>query len=889
MNGNGHFGKWIIDANGLPAYDYTCNQYLDPIAKTPTTYGYSVDHFHQLGNDRITATAHNGGYIQVLEASRGFQWLTYRNSKQNKIGGGIGIFQLESELLPINDLYSKDTQKQVLDFQRIFGCGYFQKILKLNSIKVKHTICTPFSDDPVLISEFQIYNSSDLQKKINIIDFWDISLHHLLRSLVVTANNRKLFGKSKIINGAGKLLKMLQKLVHKDTDGSRYKFNRRFKYKVKVDKGVLILTPLYKKRVPRNKELSAKHNLYPNSIFLAMVKGAPINFICDKNQIMIDGNFQNLNNIKCIDEDFQEKWIKDPCLGIQTKISIESQQTEKIICIFGYAPEKTIFNLIKKYQNIISNTSFLKKNAKEWKKSFIDLKWKGFEWLSREIKWHTYYTRSSCHFDEYYAQHRFPQGSIYLFGHGFDGAIRDYILYLIPIIFINPKLAREYLIFILSLMNEEGKLPYSLYGFGKTFTASVHSNPSDLYLFLIWGIYEYIATTRDFDFLNIETFFYPKSVKKTATVLDKLELSLKFLFSEDVGIGEHGLIKCNDGDWSDGISLMVKNRKKFKSKGESNFNSAFALYIIPMVIPLLRNYNPEFADLCSQKINDLKKAVLETWNGKWYYRGWDGMGTPIGDENLYLEHHNWLLLSKILKKNRALELIEQLYEILDRPSPIGQYISYPAQDTFLKILPKGWDINGGIWHAMNALLTWAYSNYDNDKAFNSLIKNSMVQRAHSYPNIWYGIWSGPDAYIADYAEDPGEAFYHLTTPMRDFPIMNLNVHACFLLAVVKLIGIKANLDSIEINPQVLGKEFKFTSPLLSIEKTHNSLLLRYNPVNSKNLNIVIKKPSFFKNDTRIFLNGIEMNYENSLIIMKDDSITINNVEDKIQIDILLTN
>ena len=889
MKGNGYFGKWIIDKHGLPAYDYTCNQYSDPKAKTPTTYGYSIDHFHQLGNDRITATAHNGGHIQVLEASRGFQWLTYRDPKRNKIGGGIGIFQLESELLPINDLYSENTLKQVIDFKRIFGCGYFQKILNLNGIRIEHTICTPFSDDPVLISEIQVKNSSELQKEIIIVDFWDINLHHLLRSLVVTANNRKLFGKSKVINGTGKFLKTILKLLHKDTDGSRKKFKKRFKFKIKVEKGVIILTPIYRKKVSINKEQSAKHNLYPNSIFLSMVKGTPKNFIFDKNQIMKGDNFQHFNETECRKENFQEKWILDPCMGIQTKINIKPKKKERSICVFGYAPENKIHNFIEKYQNIISTTSIMKRNAEEWNKSFIDLKHESFEWLSREIKWHAYYIRSSCYFDEYYGQHRFPQGSIYLFGHGLDGGVRDYILYLIPIILINSKLAKEYLIFILSLMSEKGKLPYSLHGFGKIFTASVHSNPSDLYLFLIWGIHEYISITRDFDFLNIETYFYPQSDNKTATVYEKLELSLKFLFSGKVGVGEHGLIKCNDGDWSDGISLMVNNRKKFKNKGESNFNSTFALYIIPKVIPLLKKYNLEFAELCEQEIINLKASVLETWNGKWFYRGWDGMGNPIGDKNLYLEHHNWLLIAKILKKRRALELIENIYEILDKPSPIGQYISFPAQDTFLKVLPKGWDVNGGIWHAMNALLTWAYSNYDYDKAFTSLMKNSMTQRANSYPNIWYGIWSGPDSYIADYAEDPGEAFYHFTTPMRDFPIMNLNMHACFLLAVIKIVGIKANLDSIEINSRVLDKDFKFISPMLSIENTHDYLSFKYYPINSKNLKIAIKKPKFYKNDTRIILNGKELYQENPLLTIENDYIIIKNYEEKVQIDILLTN
>ncbi|MHA1262203.1 MAG: hypothetical protein ACTSSA_08885 [Candidatus Freyarchaeota archaeon] len=32
--GSGHFGRWIVDEFGLPAYEYTCNHEVDPAAFT---------------------------------------------------------------------------------------------------------------------------------------------------------------------------------------------------------------------------------------------------------------------------------------------------------------------------------------------------------------------------------------------------------------------------------------------------------------------------------------------------------------------------------------------------------------------------------------------------------------------------------------------------------------------------------------------------------------------------------------------------------------------------------------------------------------------------------------------------------------------------------------
>jgi cellobiose phosphorylase len=381
-----------------------------------------------------------------------------------------------------------------------------------------------------------------------------------------------------------------------------------------------------------------------------------------------------------------------------------------------------------------------------------------------------------------------------------------------------------------------------------------HSKPSDLYLFLLWGIEQYVCLSRDFEFLEEFIPFYNEPQDIKIKISERIKLLINYVFSQEVGFGEHGLIKCNDGDWSDGISLMVKSRRKFLKHGESSFNSSFALYIIPRVLKLIKTPKKHFIDACLKQIELLKQSIFKSYNGKWFYRGWDGIGNPIGDSTLHLEHHTWLLISKVLDNEKALELINQIYNILDKPSPIGQYISYPPVKTYLKVLPKGWDVNGGIWHAINALLTWAYSLYDKQKAFNSLIKNSLAYRAEHYPNIWYGIWSAPDSYIADYSENAGEAFYHFATPMCDFPIMNLNAHATYLLSVAKIVGIEADNNGLEINPKLENQEFIFKSPLISIESYLNKFNVYYNVKALEGYYIRIKTPNWWSQQSRIYLN-----------------------------------
>ena len=260
-------------------------------------------------------------------------------------------------------------------------------------------------------------------------------------------------------------------MVRKDTDSKRNAFDKKFLFDINInsENNSIISIPTYKKKIHITKSEPAKKNFFPKAIFMS---------ILSENGLKAFYRKEDLYNKET--ERFEINWdvsdfpkmirsfknVSDPCLGIGIKKSeLKPNESKRIVCIFGYSEVENIDNLIRKYKEITKKGSILVWNAQNWKRSIIRLNCDKDPWLFRETQWHSYYVRSSCYFDEYYNQHKFPQGSIYLFGHGFDGAIRDFILYLNSIIFIDVNLAREYLIFILSLMEPDGKLPYALNGF----------------------------------------------------------------------------------------------------------------------------------------------------------------------------------------------------------------------------------------------------------------------------------------------------------------------------------------------------------------------------------------------------------------------------------------
>src|SRR5579863_3255706 len=121
--GSGHFGEWIEDEFGLPAYRYTCDQISNPKAVTSVTPGIlaSTEHIHQVGNDRIIAIVSNEGHVRVRQDEGGPKFLNDYVPEMGQYGGGIGYLTDGRETQ--TTLYPGSGNS----FERIFGVGYFRK------------------------------------------------------------------------------------------------------------------------------------------------------------------------------------------------------------------------------------------------------------------------------------------------------------------------------------------------------------------------------------------------------------------------------------------------------------------------------------------------------------------------------------------------------------------------------------------------------------------------------------------------------------------------------------------------------------------------------------------------------------------------------------------
>ena len=123
---------------------------------------------------------------------------------------------------------------------------------------------------------------------------------------------------------------------------------------------------------------------------------------------------------------------------------------------------------------------------------------------------------------------------------------------------------------------------------------------------------------------------------------------------------------------------------------------------------------------------------------------------------------------------------------------------------------------GAIWPSLNQTLVWALAGLDPAMAWDEWKRNSFAQHAETYPDIWYGVWSGNDSYNSPLNQHPGEAanlpFFHGT----DFPVLNLHSHACFLYSATKLLGIEFTETGVELKPKLPVESLRLDSPLMGV-------------------------------------------------------------------------
>lgn len=836
--GSGYFGEWIWDEFNLPAYHYTCDQIHDPKAITPMNKEWrsNTEHLHQVGNDRFVAVVSNYGYVQLRQDEGSPKYLNEYNPEHGHYAGGFGYLTDGRDYLSTYYPGNGDS------FDRTFGIGYYRKKTSSKKFSIDQIIFAPFGDDPILISQISVSNNQEKAVDLRWIEYWSCNLYQF----TATAMGALLTGK-----------------IEKHPRDLRREFSEKFVHEFEViENGTGILdSKVFKELTEVDRKSHGKpvfEDKFPPKSFLISLN-TDVNAIYTNSKKFFGAG--GINNPEALKNNLKTDLTRDgydAALFLECKIHLEPQESQTLYFAYGYLPEGfVIAPLIEKYKTNIED--LWPKTCRQWKSELIQLEIKDEPWVNRELIWHNYYLRAAMTYDNFFKEHILSQGHVYQYIIGFQGAARDPLQHALPFIFNNPEIVKNILRYTLKTLRKNGEIPYAICGSGELLPAPY--KPSDQEMWLLWLASEYILATRDIEFLDEELPTYPihRPDKGKSNVYDLLLKSYN-RFINKVGTGKHGLQRLSNGDWNDTVivgHISPEKHKEIQKQAESVLNAAMAIYTIKRYGEMLEYIGKnDIAEEVFKYSMNQRQAVQSQWVGNWFRRAWltEELGW-IGEDQMWLEPQPWAILGDAVENNQREILIQAIDKLVRQPSKIGARLHSVGLQTIRNI---GDGTNAGIWPSINGTLIMALSLVNGEIAWDEWKKNSLAYHAEKFPEIWYGIWSGPDTYNSDLSKFPGctafdhslisdkpkikteESPGHVGVSWTDFPVFNLHPHAWPIYTISHLIGVRFTKKGIEFSPCLPKKEYTFSSPLLGFSKTEKGYSGWYNPQKTGDWQISLK-------------------------------------------------
>jgi hypothetical protein len=833
--GSGHFGEWIEDEFGLPAFHYTCDQIHDPLAATEINPGIlsPTEHIHQVGNDRLVAIASNYGHVRVRQDEGAPKLLNDYAPDRGCFAGGFGY--LTDGETALSTFYPGNAKT----FERIFGIGYFRKKIGGETCAVDHVIFSPFGDDPVLVSQVTLANHGAAEAHLRWIEYWGCQIYEFsFRSFMESFPARSMhelrrdFGarfihRFRALGGAGLL-------ETKEFPGRSEEEERDFQARIAyLEKNPNPFLAPPEKDVPAT---AAFDDLNPPPTFLVSLDAPADALTTNAKDFFGAGGTSHPSGLdRELDGDLAQAGPESGML-LERRFSLPPGQRRTLTFLYGYLPSgANLDSLLAKYRE--NAASAWRESSSEWKKRGLRFGTPDEPWVERESTWNHYSLRSGFTYDDFFGRHIVSQASIYQYVMGFQGAARDPLQHALPFVFSDPHLVREVLRYTLQEVRADGSLPYGIVGHGMPMPTTSDAS-SDMPMWLLWVASEYLLATRDVEFLDsVVTAVYGASAGR-ASVRSLLARCFRHLV-DDVGTGEHGLMRMLHDDWNDGLvgTWVPPNLlHEVVEKSESVLNSAMAAYVFDYYARMLAwaGEDARTTQSIRAKAEQHRAAVRAQWTGTWFRRAWLGPTLGwLGEKGLWIEPQPWAILGGIASAEQTHRLIENMDRDLRRVSPIGAVQLSKSPDQIARgswPIEPGTSVDGGVWPSLNQTLIWALARVNGAMAWDEWKKNSFARHAEVYPRVWYGAWSGPDVLNSAMSKHPGETTGGRPFGWTDFPVLNMHTHACPLYSAAKLLGLEFTETGLTLAPALPLSAFRFDSPLLGVAKTAHGYEGWYHPL-----------------------------------------------------------
>jgi hypothetical protein len=819
--GSGWAGVWTIDSHGLPAFDFTAEQRCDRAAQhwspRPTI---QRDPIHLIGNGRgLVAMAHASGGVEIYTQDRGHKWINRVDTwvdietpgYPRQLGGGFSYLvdgertlSTRFEDLPLGIATEQQTRR--------FGVGYVETITDFGDLRVRRWTYAPDDDARALVAEIEIENLSDVNRTLGLVEIWDINIHQAPVELATSD--------------------LLVEGITEAIDRKRRALMSEFEHQVHYDANTRVaLVETRALQLPDgidSRDRVADIDYFPDPIYLAPLDED----VTVDATWLIDTELWGDASERPVPSQLASSGMtgsrtltfdgagQHGVLAMRVPVVIPPREKQVRRFAFGYVPGGAQPDV--DLARLRANASHLREGtAESWRKRLV---WAAFPGLQdagamqRELAWASYNALANVTFDEYRGHRVLGQGGSYKYIHGLDGAFGDLALFAESMLLVDPEVAKETLAYCFSSQHASNdptpwRYPYATTGVGSFSDVIIYSDRSDPYFVVPWITGEYVALTRDRGFLDHEIPYWPRGAGESGTVLDHLARTMEYA-TDHLGLGARGFVAMGTGDYADGV-LNLTEEETTPHGTSSLYNAGMVVAGFPLISAVVEPDDPGLAGAMSA-LYDSQVLAFETegWGGSWFLRGFADNGNPLAPDFLFLEPQVLTLLGGIVDSVRRDQIMQAVEGRLE--TDIGAMSTVMVTDVGGDVGGIDQPLVGGIWPVANAWLTEAYAMHDETKGWSSFIRNSLTAHAESYPEIWYGIWTGPDSYNGPDHERPGQADAHAVTALTDYPALNTHVHSGPLRALMGLLGVRGTPNGIRIEPRLPSETFTVVWPRLSI-------------------------------------------------------------------------
>lgn len=683
-NSKSPIGEWTTDRDGLPAFCYTGSLPFKAMLSTGDSVKLDPDPWFVLGNYQLTVFAHVSGRYELITGQR--TWA--RMNQGDRINTGMNDARLE--IINASGTVSKVHKLVGLGSlaanpstcQRTFGAGYANYNYSADKIKVVRSMNVKPSTE---------YDNGTSAFLLN----------------VTLRNSGKHAQRIRYIEDVrARYETMMQQ--GQPQEWRKIKYAPRFSVKdSRVEARFTANTddPM----LFESKDDMSKWEGFPPVMFMEDISG-------------IGKPSHNDNNMVYTFE-----------------LTLRPGEERTIQLVIGYSMERPYSNIPQILSELRGKRTF----GNEWRGVLPDYKEEQDSEIRREMTWHAYMLEAMATYSDFYHETKIPQGTIYDYFWGQHASARDNFQHALATIYYNPELTKSIIRYMMKRTSAMGEIMLIEYGNGYAEPTCYQTSDQQLWFFLLLS--EYLRVTGDYAFLNEKVECYPVKDMPKYSIMEHARHCFDYLRNQ-IGTGNHGLVRLLNSDWCDGIFYTVATPYNVvQPQGESHMNTAMALSILPVLASQLEQGGGDikFVNSIRQWRKMLKDAYMNDWGDRAYPRRMYFANKAWGENNLWLEHLGFTLqvediplarrkdlygeMTKRLYKNEKLGAREQ-----ERPELTSEDLDYGSRE------------NGGFWYSLNGPVIVGVATFDKTEAMRLLKNMSLANGAKHFPQYWSGYWSAAD-------------------------------------------------------------------------------------------------------------------------------------------------